>query len=432
MKSLLNYFKFPAAQTPSDARQVLSLESLEERQMLSTVSVFAQGSTGQESFEVRARGFVVGTIDNVPTELTEFQFEVDGNLLARELRIDFVNDLYDPANGIDRNLTVDKVHIDDRIFETEDPAVFSDGVWTAADGVSFGFGRGETLNANGHFQYRDDGFSGFVGADGTEVSIDATGFGDEIRFELQVDGETVQNFEIFNNRVGSDAPSGGQSSGIFSFTLEETVSPERIRVAFTSDQTFVDPFFGNTVDRNLQINSVTIDGEVFRGTDSDVFSTGTFADGGIEDGFGRGNTLHANGYFRFGAPTAPITQITIDAEAVGFNADFALFEVQIDGVLPSTSRFTAFPLGIGQPNIFNFTVEGTVDPSQVRIVFTSDTFTERMDRNLQVNSLTIDGVSFDPAASSVLSTGTYRPEDGVVTGFGRGNILHSNGFFQFA
>ena len=72
MKSLLNYFKFPAAQIPSDARQVLSLESLEERQMLSTVSVFAQGSTGQETFDVYARGFVVGTIENVPTELTEF------------------------------------------------------------------------------------------------------------------------------------------------------------------------------------------------------------------------------------------------------------------------------------------------------------------------------------------------------------------------
>ena len=355
-----------------------------------------------------------------------------GFLFARDLRIEFVNDLYDPANGIDRDLTVDKIHIDDRIFETEDRAVSSFGVWTDADGIQFGFGRGETLNANGFFSYRDDGFSGFVGADGNEVSIDATGFGDEIRFELQVDGETVQNFEIFNNSVGSDAPSGGQSSGIFSFTLEETVSPERIRVAFTNDQTFVDPFFGNTVDRNLQINSVTIDGEVFRGTDSNVFSTGTYTDGGIEDGFGRGDTLHANGYFRFGAPTAPITQITVDAEAVGLNPDFSQFEVQIDGVLPSVSRFTAFPIDIGQPNVFNFTVEGAVDPSQVRIVFTNDLFNSTLDRNLQVNSLTIDGVSFDPADSSVLSTGTWREEDGVVTGFGRGNILHSNGFFQFA
>ncbi|MDB4766699.1 hypothetical protein OAG71_03315 [bacterium] len=397
--------------------------------MLSTVSIFAQGSTGQENFEVSVNGSDIALITNASTELTEYQFDVADGVDADDIQIEFINDVYDPANGIDRNLTIDRIEIGNLIFETEDPAVFSTGVFTDADGIQAGFGRGETLNANGFFAYRDDGFSGFVDADGTEVTIDATGFGDEIRFELQVDGETVQNFEIFNGE------SGGQSSGIFNFTLGETVSPERIRVAFTNDATFT-TISGESIDRNLQVNSVNIDGEVFRGTDSNVFSTGTFADGEIVDGFGRGNTLHANGFFRFGAPTAPTTQITVDATAVGVNVDQVQFEIQIDGV--SQGTFGIVPPRTNNPNaVFNLTVDGQVDPSQVRIVFINDFFGttfngSQRDRNLQINSLSINGVSFDPADSSVLSTGTFREEDGIVAGFGRGNILHSNGFFQFA
>ena len=436
MNSLEKFFKSPASAARDDNSEALSLECLEERQMLSTVSVFAQGSTGQESFELYVRGSLVGTINNVPTEVTEFQFDVDDNFLARDVRVEFVNDLFDPANGIDRNLTVDKIQIDNLIFETEDRAVFADGVYTPEDGITFGFGLGETLNSNGSFSYRDDGFSAFADAAGNEVTIDATGFGDELRFELQVDGETVQNFEIFNNRVDRAAPAGGESSGIFSFQLREQVSADRIQVAFTSDRLIDDPFFGGTIDRNLQINSVTIDGEVYRGTDSDVFSTGTFADGGIEDGFGRGNTLHTNGFFQFAdrdSGPAQDTVVRIDAAGFGDSIDF---ELQIDGQTFRT--FALSPRAGTSARVFTVTLDETVSADRIRVAFTNDLqFVDpisgsTIDRNLLINSVTIDGEVFRGTDSDVFSTGTWTASDGVQDGFGRGNFLHANGYFQFA
>ena len=250
-------------------------------------------------------------------------------------------------------------------------------------------------------------------------------------FELQVDGERVEFFSL--------SARAGVPAGVFDVTLDGDISADRIRIAFLNDAVFDNPFGGGgTVDRNLVINSVTIDGEVYQGTDSDVFSTGTYLNAdGIQDGFGRGNTLHANGFFQFADRTFATTEITVDATAIatdptpGLIVDTVIFEILVDGV--SQGEFAISPQ---RTNIFDrvvtVTVDGNVDPSQVRVAFVNDFPNSRFDRNLRVNSVTIDGVSFDPADSSVLSTGTYLEEDGVTTGFGRGNILHSNGFFQFA
>ena len=180
MNSILKHFRLPTSTASADARQVLSLECLEERQMLSTVSIFAQGSTGQENFEITANGTNVALITNASTELTEYQFDVADGTDADDIQIEFLNDVFDPANGVDRNLTVDRIQIGNRIFETENSAVFSTGTWTAADGVQDGFGRGDTLNANGFFRYSENGVSGT--ADVTAVTIDARGQGDIVDF----------------------------------------------------------------------------------------------------------------------------------------------------------------------------------------------------------------------------------------------------------
>ena len=428
MKSLSKFFNPSPSASSSDAGRVLSLEVLEERQMLSTVSIFAQGTTGEERFEASTNGIFLGS-GTVSTEVTEFQFDYRDDILlddldVNDIKIEFLNDFYDPANGVDRNLTIDKIRVGDRFYETESSAVFSTGTWTAADGVQDGFGRGETLHSGGFFQYSENAFSGF--ADVTHVTIDARGFGDSVDYELQLDGESVRTYAL-SARAGVPARS-------VDYTFNGSVSADRIRVAFFNDRQFIDPISGSLIDRNLQINSVTIDGEVYRGTDSDVFSTGTWtAADGVQDGFGRGDFLHTDGYFQFADRQTITTEITVDASALGLNVDSVRFSIEIDGATPSVYEFAISPLQTGIfDRVVTFTVDGPVDPSQVRIVFANDVFTPTLDRNLRINSLTIDGVSYDAADSSVLSTGTWREEDGVVTGFGRGNILHSNGFFQFA
>ena len=428
MKSTLSYFKSSASAAPSGSPQVLSLECLEERRMLSTVSIFAQGSTGQESFEATANGINIAVVTNVPTELTEYQFDVADGIDADDIRIEFLNDVFDPANGIDRNLTVDRIQINNRIFETDDPSVFSTGTYTAADGIQDGFGRGDTLNSNGFFQFSEDAFSGT--ADVTEVTIDARGQGDIVDFELQVDGERVEFFSL--------SARAGVPAGVFDVTLDGDISADRIRVAFLNDAMFDNPFGGGgTIDRNLVINSVTIDGEVYQGTDSDVFSTGTFLNAdGVQDGFGRGNTLHANGFFQFADRDSGSTQgtvVVIDAAGFGDSIDF---ELQVDG--QSVRSFALSPRAGTSARVFTVTLDETVSADRIRVAFTNDLiFTDPIsggliDRNLLINSVTIDGEVFRGTDSDVFSTGTYLAVDGVQPGFGRGNFLHANGFFQFA
>ncbi len=136
----------------------LQLEKLEDRTMLSSVQIFAAGTTGEEIVELEIAGAVVQTFDQLGTgansgNFVELNFSTPGTVAADDLRINFTNDLYDPANGIDRNVRVDAIVIDGQRFETEGPEVFSTGTWLAADGVTPGFRLNETIHSNGYFQF---------------------------------------------------------------------------------------------------------------------------------------------------------------------------------------------------------------------------------------------------------------------------------------
>ena len=68
-------------------------------------------------------------------------------------RIVFLNDEYDPANGVDRNLLVDFIEVDDVRYETEAPTTFSTGTWLPEDGLVAGFRESEVLHSSGYFQF---------------------------------------------------------------------------------------------------------------------------------------------------------------------------------------------------------------------------------------------------------------------------------------
>lgn len=116
------------------------------------VTVSAAGSTGEEVMQLLidnqvVRQWIVGT------EQADYNFETSESISASSVKVRFLNDLYQPELGVDRNLIVDKVTVDGVAFESEDQRTYSTGTWLAADGVTAGFGRGEILHANGVFQY---------------------------------------------------------------------------------------------------------------------------------------------------------------------------------------------------------------------------------------------------------------------------------------
>ena len=112
----------------------------------------ASGDEGGEQFRLIIGGTTVQTY-TANTSFQTFTYNAGGNVTADQVRIEFINDQFDPAQGIDSNLNVDFITVDGTRFETEASTTFSTGTWLSADAISPGFGRGQTLNGNGYFQY---------------------------------------------------------------------------------------------------------------------------------------------------------------------------------------------------------------------------------------------------------------------------------------
>ena len=296
---MFNRSKKKANSTNTNTSNFLNIEPLEERMMLSSVSVFAAGDLGGEQFALNIDGQTVETF-TVTQELSTFEFQTDQPVTAGQVSIEFLNDQFDPANGIDSNLIVDAIEIDGVRFETESSSVFSTGTFNDADGISPGFGRGEVLNANGFFQFSDD-------AGSTLIEISARGDVGTEQFNVIVDGQVAGNFTASTQQQS------------FFVTAPAGTTVGDLRIEFLNDQ--FDPSIG--LDSNLTVDFVNVDGETFQAEDGTVFSTGTFLDAdGIVDGFGRGETLHTNGFLQFTDPLAdslgPDQIIAVDAD--GFQA----------------------------------------------------------------------------------------------------------------
>ena len=82
---------------------------------------------------------------------------------------------------------------------------------------------------------------------------------------------------------------------------------------------------------------------------------------------------------------------------------------------------------------FFYNTDQDVDPGQIRIAFTNDVYDEAagIDRNVRIDRIVVDGETIETESAEVFSTGTWKSTDGIVPGFGRGDILHANGYFQF-
>lgn len=120
------------------------------------IEVDAMGQTGEEYGAVLVNGSLDDfVIFDSPNERSTFRFDTDADIDLDGLRIEFVNDVYDPANNFDRNLYVYSIKVTDLVTgksqfaSTSDSNVYSEGVYQLADGFQAGFGRGPQLFANG-------------------------------------------------------------------------------------------------------------------------------------------------------------------------------------------------------------------------------------------------------------------------------------------
>ena len=267
----------------------VSVDLLETRRMLSTLSVLAAGVEGTENLELHIDGQVVQSWNNLGTgayagDYVTLNYETPATLMADQVRLVFTNDVFDPATGTDSNVRVDAILLDGIRYETESPTVYSTGTWLPADGIVAGYRTSEYLHTNGYLQYAS------VGGSGSLLDIVARGDAGGETFDVRVGGIPVATFVATTEDARYSVP------------LADVVAIDQVEIAFTND--LYDPVAG--VDRNLHIDYVAIDGTRFETEDPSVYSTGTWLpEDGIVPGYRLSETLHTNGSFRYGQAREP-------------------------------------------------------------------------------------------------------------------------------
>ncbi|TWT67846.1 carbohydrate-binding domain-containing protein [Crateriforma conspicua] len=271
--------------------------------MLSAISVLAAGTTGEETIRLYADDELVGTYSDLGSGADSGQFvrlDADtGASTPSQIRIEFINDVYEPQLGIDRNVRVDRIEVDGVGYETESPDVFSTGTWLAEDGITPGNRQSEYLHADGFFQYDLAG-----NPTGSLIVVTADGSTGNENMSLLIDGETVANWDV------------STTTQTYSFVAAQTVSADQVRVAFTNDR--YEPDAG--IDYNLNVDNIQIDGVTYETEDPTVFSTGTWLPSdGIVPGNRQSETLHTDGYFQYASDEVQagfvglaVTQVTVD------------------------------------------------------------------------------------------------------------------------
>lgn len=151
----------------------------------STIVVNAYGDEGTEKFVLQV-GSETFEATTVSTSLQQYVFQTESQATLDSIRIEFINDNYDPANGIDTNLTVDSIVLDGQTTQTEAPETYASGVWdSASQRLVSGQVQAQTLNGNGYFQYDhlSDSSGGFTIDDARGDSGIYSGIGDNLKID---------------------------------------------------------------------------------------------------------------------------------------------------------------------------------------------------------------------------------------------------------
>ena len=251
------------------------------------ITVTARGTTGTERLRLEIDGLEVHSWIASTADAVE-SYTHPSPVSGSQIRVRFTND--GTHNGVDRNVWIDHVTAGDQRFDSEHPTVRSLGSWANGSRCREGTFNTEFLACNGWFQYADDGGvdQGSAGppttgdSPRTSVEFRALGSTGQEQVELQIDGETVETFAL--------------TSSMETYSHEHLgAEPESIRLEFVND------LFSPSVDRNVRVDFLRVDGEVMQTESSEVLSTGTWdSASGCSPGNKRSEWLHCAGYFEFG------------------------------------------------------------------------------------------------------------------------------------
>jgi glucose/arabinose dehydrogenase len=254
----------------------------------------------------------------------------------------------------------------------------------------------------------------------TPISVHVAGSTGTEQFQLQIDGVPVATWT--NTRVYSATT---RTFDAFNYTHPTDVTIDRVRVAFINDGRTPAPA---NADRNLYVDGVTLGNARYESEASTVYSTGVYntATGGALPGFRRSEAVHNNGYLQFGAASS-----TLQVRAAGATS-LEQMQLLIGGRVVATYNNVAGNYANRQFVTFNYTHTGAIPLNQVRVAFTNDGLTSGgVDKNLRVDGVTLDGVTYQSEAATTFTTGYAVSGQGRQVGRFSTELLFYNGYFQF-
>ncbi len=340
------------------------------------IRVDAKGETGEEILQLRIDGRAVQDFTfSTPGQEEIFLFQTNEVIDSSRVSFVFLNDLFDPARGFDRNVDVSQFQVID--LGSDSREIFNIG--TAEGALTR---TGDTLNvANSGTVASSPNVQPpvarppVVQADpGTRIRVDAKGETGEEILQLRIDGRAVQDFTF---------STPGQEE-IFLFQTNEVIDSSRVSFVFLND--LFDPARG--FDRNVDVSQFQV---IDLGSDTrEIFNIGT-AEGSLAF---TGDTLNVanSGTVASSPPVAQPprvqrgTQIRVDAK--GETAE-EILQLQIDGRAVQDFTFAT----AGEEQSFLFETNEVIDPSRISFVFLNDFFDPAtgFDRNVDVSQFqTID------------------------------------------
>ncbi|MFG0265529.1 MAG: carbohydrate-binding domain-containing protein [Rhodopirellula sp. JB055] len=252
------------------------------------IQVQAIGDTGQEILEVFYNDETISYF-RVSDQWETYQINVDYTSIDPSLlRIQFVNDLYDPDQGIDRNVQIGSVTIGDQVLDSNAADVFSTGTWLPDDGVAAGLGRGSVLNANGYLQYGTPA--------GSELIVYARG------------DQGGEKMSVLAGSFRSDQIGLTTEMTAYKFYLNTDVKPSSVRIEFVNDLYRPD----QGIDYNLVVDRIEIDGVVHQTESASTFAQGVYRNGSLTSGNWQTERLEGRGHFQFSADDFTSERYTLD------------------------------------------------------------------------------------------------------------------------